>query len=160
MILAVAACEDIAGLKVSNRLIVAGWGIAFLFRLHDDGLYGILYWILGVIVPVFLLYALFLFRMLGAGDIKLISVIGGFCGVVFCIRVFIFALFAGGVLCFFKCIHYGYLLNRLRYFTAYFKDILLRRTIKAYYIRERDGTDIVIPFSAAIGIGFLAAYGM
>lgn len=61
---------------------------------------------------------------------------------------------------FFQMYSLWYLLNRLRYFTAYFKDILLSRTIKAYYIRERDGTDIVIPFSAAIGIGFLAAYGM
>jgi len=160
VILAVAACEDIAGFKVSNRLIVTGWGIAFLFRLHDGGLYGIIYWILGVIAPVIILYALFLLGMLGAGDIKLISVIGGFCGVAFCVRVFILALFAGGVLCFIKCIHYGYLLNRLQYFAAYFRDILRRRTIKAYYIRERDGEAVVIPFSAAIGIGFLAAYGM
>ncbi len=134
--------------------------MGFLLRLGDSGLYGIAYWFSGVMIPIAILYALFLLGMLGAGDIKLISVIGGFCGVSCCIKVFVFALFAGGILSFFKCIRHGYLLSRLQYFTAYFSDILRGRTIKAYYIRKRDGDAVVIPFSAAIGIGFLAAYGI
>ncbi len=159
MILAAAACEDIARLKISNGLIIAGWLTGLLYRVTACGAYGIVYWLAGVLVPIFLLFILFCFRMIGAADIKIISVIGGFCGIVYSIRVFIAALFFGGILSVIRCIRFGYLKDRLRYFILYIRNIIRTKTIEAYYVKERDGEDTAIPFSAAIGLGFITVYG-
>lgn len=97
--------------------------------------------------------------MIGAADIKVLSVVGAFCGAGYSIRVFIAAIFIGGILSVIRCIRFGYLRNRLRYFNEYFTRIMRTKTIEPYYDRERDGKDAAIPFSAAIGIGFFAVYG-
>ena len=64
--------------KISNRLIVSGliWGLAF--RLMGDGMAGVLPFLIHISIPVILLFLLFSLRILGAGDIKLFSIAGGF----------------------------------------------------------------------------------
>lgn len=158
IILAVAAFEDIMHLKVENRLIVLGWCIGLLLRIRVSGIYGVVYWIFGASVPLILLFILFYFKMIGAADIKIISVIGGFYGAVYSIKVFIMALFIGGILSVIRCIRFGYLKNRMKYFAEYIRNIIKTGTIGAYYIRERDGKDAAIPFTAAIGLSFFTVY--
>ena len=64
--------------KISNRLIVSGliWGLAF--RLMGDGMAGVLPFLIHISIPVILFILLFQIRAIGAGDIKLFSVVGGF----------------------------------------------------------------------------------
>ena len=64
--------------KISNRLIVSGliWGLAF--RLMGDGMAGVLPFLIHISIPVILFILLFQIRAIGAGDIKLFSVAGGF----------------------------------------------------------------------------------
>lgn len=64
--------------KISNRLIVSGliWGLAF--RLLGEGSAGAVHFLMNISIPVILLFLLFSLRVLGAGDIKLFSVAGGF----------------------------------------------------------------------------------
>lgn len=158
IIMAFAACEDIAHLKVRNGLVIYGWCMGLFFKITEFGVCGVIYWIMGVTVPLCLLSVLFCFRMFGAADIKLISVIGGFYGAGYSIKVFVMALFIGGVLSVIRCIRFGYLKNRLRYFAEYIKNIIRTKAIDAYYISERDEKNVAIPFSTAIGVGFLAVY--
>lgn len=154
-ILTVAAYEDITDFRVSNRLIISGYLLGLLYRMINYGVVGgLTEFVKGVILPVVILYILFVFRMLGAGDIKLISVIGGFCGTGFSLRVFVAALFAGSILSIVRCIQHGYLWNRLEYFREYVTDFIINKQVKAYYLRERDGDSVVIPFSVSIGIGY------
>ena len=67
--------------KISNRLIVSGliWGLAF--RLMGDGMAGVLPFLIHISIPVILFILLFQIRAIGAGDIKLFSVVGGFLGI-------------------------------------------------------------------------------
>lgn len=64
--------------KISNRLIVSGlfWGLAF--RLLGEGSAGLVHFLVNISIPVILLFLLFQMRVVGAGDIKLFSVAGGF----------------------------------------------------------------------------------
>ena len=62
--------------KVSNKLIVAGLSIGSLFQAAEYQALGIYYFLRNISVPVILLYLLFQMRVLGAGDIKLFSMIG------------------------------------------------------------------------------------
>lgn len=69
---------DIREMRISNRLIVSGfvWGLAS--RVLGEGCLGIVYFLMNISIPVILLFFLFRMRALGAGDIKLFSVAGGF----------------------------------------------------------------------------------
>lgn len=71
---------DLAGNRISNRYLTAGWlagAAAVLARPSPEGLVNYLG---GCILPILLLFILFYFRMMGAGDIKLLSVLCGMVG--------------------------------------------------------------------------------
>lgn len=75
--LIVAAAQDIRSGKVSNGLIATGLMAGAAFQLAEHGAVGAYYFLRNISVPVILLYLLFQMRVLGAGDIKLFSMIGG-----------------------------------------------------------------------------------
>ncbi len=74
----IAVGMDLKCMRISNRLILVGLGIAFVQRLLGEGVSGVLTWAFQISIPVIVLYLLFLVGILGAGDIKLFSIIGGF----------------------------------------------------------------------------------
>jgi len=74
----IAVGMDLKYTRISNRLILVGMGMALIQRLLCEGISGVLTAIFQISFPVIVLYLLFLIGALGAGDIKLFSVIGGF----------------------------------------------------------------------------------
>lgn len=74
----VAVFTDMTQTRISNRLIVAGLLLGLILRIIGEGWIGILVFIVNISIPVVLLYPLFCLRALGAGDIKLFSVVGAF----------------------------------------------------------------------------------
>lgn len=154
-VLTVAAYSDYREYCVRNELILTGWIISMSFRVYYMGLDGLLIWIFSVVSSGLIMIVLFIFKMLGAGDVKLLSVVGGFTGIVFAAKVFAAAVIVGGVLSVVRCIQYGYLFKRLSYFTDYISEFVKSKCIRPYYVKERDGNSIVIPFSIAIGLGYV-----
>lgn len=73
----IAVGMDLKRMKISNRLIFIGLGIALVRRVLCEGILGVLTWGFQISFPVIVLYLLFLVGVLGAGDIKLFSLIGG-----------------------------------------------------------------------------------
>lgn len=93
--------------------------------------------------------------MLGAGDIKLFSVIGGLYGAHAVINIIILAFLAGGILSIIRLIQVKNFKSRLQYLAVFILKQYRKKEIEKYYIKERDGTEMVIPFTIAIGMGFL-----
>ena len=69
---------DMIQTRISNRLIVLGLTLGFFFRFMTEGSKGILFFVVNSSIPVILLYLLFQMHALGAGDIKLFSMVGAF----------------------------------------------------------------------------------
>lgn len=69
---------DMIQTRISNRLIVLGLVSGCFFRFMTEGSKGIFFCFVNISIPVILLYLLFQMRALGAGDIKLFSMIGTF----------------------------------------------------------------------------------
>lgn len=93
--LSLAAGQDIRSGKISNRLIVLGMvfgGCLQVLQHHAEGIY---FFLRNISVPIILFYLLFQMRVLGAGDIKLFSMMG--------------SILTIQELC--KCIVYGFLHN-------------------------------------------------
>ena len=75
-IVIMAVVQDLQSMKISNRLILAGLVLSLVFGIILGRAPQILYILGNIFFPVIVLYLLYLLGVLGAGDIKLFSVIG------------------------------------------------------------------------------------
>lgn len=75
-----AALMDIQRAKVDNGWLLFCVLVSLFTRIWKMDVSSLETWICGLLVPILILGILFIFRMLGAGDIKLLSVIGSMIG--------------------------------------------------------------------------------
>lgn len=92
-----AVYTDMTQTRISNRLIVLGLIVGFIFRVFTEGSMGVLFYIVNISIPVILLYLLFQMRALGAGDIKLFSMIGAFLSTEQLLEMMVLAFCVGAV---------------------------------------------------------------
>lgn len=97
---------DLRSMKISNRLIFIGWEISLIRRIVCDGIGGLFTGVFLISFPVILLYLLFLVGALGAGDIKLFSLIGGFINFKELISCIVFAFLFAAIFSFAKMVYY------------------------------------------------------
>ena len=93
-----AVAMDMYCMRISNRLIVAGLVSSFLLRIGQGGWSELLPYLGNILFPVVTLYLLYLSGGLGAGDIKLFSIIGGFTNFICLAQCMIAAFVIGGAL--------------------------------------------------------------
>ena len=93
-----AVYTDMTRTIISNRLIVFGLLCGLVFRIFGEGKAGILVYIVNISIPVILLYLLFCMRALGAGDIKLFSMVGAFISTEQLLQMMMLSFLAGAVL--------------------------------------------------------------
>ena len=112
--------------KIPNALILAGLGMGFIYQSVLNGAAGAVLFLGGIFLPVLVFGPLYYFRMIGAGDIKLMSVIGAFMGPADCLSCMLGAVLAGGVLAFGLVLYHHDLSVRLFCFADYVREY--RRT--------------------------------
>lgn len=106
-----AVITDIRFRKISNRLIIIGLGTALIRRLLLEGSAGLLTGVIQISLPVILLYLLFYTGVLGAGDIKLFSLIGGYIQLNELAICVVAAFVIGGIWSFFLLLSKGFRLK-------------------------------------------------
>lgn len=89
---------DLKAFKIKNSLILVAFGFGILFLIYNITFSNLVHSFGGAILPIILLFPLFLCRALGAGDIKLFAVIGFFFGASFVLNVMLYSLFVAGLL--------------------------------------------------------------
>ena len=72
----VAVVQDICRMRIKNELIIAGMGLGMIFRFGGDGISSVVPVLGNILFPVLLLFLIFRIGAIGAGDIKLFSMIG------------------------------------------------------------------------------------
>ena len=144
--------------KIANRLIFAGVFAGVVFWLRDISIKNLADFLGGFLLPILICWIPFRMHAIGAGDIKLFSVIGCINGsreILYCI-VFSFLAAAG--------ISLGRLLSQKQLWTSlagcvqYFYQILSQQKIVPYPGREEKGHKI--HFSLSILLGFVACVGV
>lgn len=176
-VLAAGAAADLKFRKVPNGMIwfgtVTGLGILTMERLSGDGGaagavftghagLGIWQWLsmcggyvlrLGLVCA--LGFPLFLFRMMGAGDVKLMAVIAAWLGWHDGVVVIGYGFLIGAFWALLKMCLSGIFWQRISYFIAYFRRLFLTKEKTPYYLANRDGDEVVIPFAVCLFCGFL-----
>lgn len=77
-LLALAVVSDIKTYRIPNVLNAFGCLTGMMYGVLSGGTRGLFRSLIGIVVPVLMLMVLFFFRIVGAGDIKLLSAIGSF----------------------------------------------------------------------------------
>lgn len=119
-LLIVAVGMDFRCMRISNRLILIGLVYALIRRVLCDGISGLFTGLFLISFPVIILYLLFLVGALGAGDIKLFSLIGGFLNLKELIWCIVFAFLFAAVFSLIKMISYGRFFSGLKRALHYF----------------------------------------
>lgn len=105
VLLLMAVYTDMTKTIIRNRLIIVGFILGLAFRIFGEGRDGFLVYIVNISIPMILLYLLFCWHALGAGDIKLFSMIGAFISTKQLLQIMMMAFGVGAVMGSFKMIH-------------------------------------------------------
>lgn len=156
LLLSLAAAMDIQSGKIRNRLIFTGLAAGFFFQVAEAGWKGAGVFLRNVSIPVILCYLLFLMHALGAGDIKLFSVIGGIWDLhILKLTIIISFLVAAGM-SLWKMLYHRNLISRLCILRKYLYQVIVTFQLPEYPEGDQ-GKQHIIHFSIAIFIGFLVA---
>ena len=151
VLILIAVGMDVKSMRISNRLILMGLGISFIRRFCCEGIFGIFTGVFLISFPVILLYLLFLAGALGAGDIKLFSLIGGFVNFKELMWCIVYAFLFAAVFSVLKMLYYRIFFSSMRNVFYYFIRVFMGERL-AYV--PLDKTKNRIHFSVAILCGF------
>ncbi len=157
-IISVAAFMDILTYKIKNSLIVCAVVVGFFFRFMEESWTGILSAAAGIAVPILCLWLLFCLRALGAGDIKLLSVVGCFLGASEVLNCILYSIFIGGVMSLGKLLYTGNVRLRFHALFTYLKKGIQTGCCEPYRGVQEITKESVIHFSIAILLGVLLCW--
>lgn len=162
---------DIKDYRVPNQWILAGWLIGLSYQIYIFHLKGFSLWFVSVLIPILILFPLYALKVLGAGDVKLLSVAFGIYGssTGFSQLIYIGVLSGAGAL--FHLLIKKQLRSRFLWLGNYVREVyagivmgegnLKNKVISsiknqgAYYDKQRDGFEPAMHFTVFIGLGIL-----
>lgn len=152
-----AVLEDFRNRRIPNWWIVFGIGIG-LFSLLGERTNPYLYYVIGCLIPFFLLIILYIIRVLGAGDIKLFMIVGLFLGKIEILHVIAWSFLFGGIYAVIKLIRRKSFRQRFTYLLSYVKRAAVSGKLEDYVTGSWD-EEIVLHFSLCILLGCLPVIG-
>lgn len=132
----VAMLMDLRSGKADNGWILFSMAAGFCMLLLEKGPAAIPDFALGAVLPLFLLGGLFLFGMLGAGDIKLFCVLGSVMGMEAVLKCIFLSMFTGACISFAILKSEGNFCHRFHYFLGYVKETVTTQQILPYSKRD------------------------
>jgi prepilin peptidase CpaA len=107
LILSVAAFADVRTHRIPNALVFGGIVMGIVLHAHTDGLDGAYASFAGVAVAMGLLLPAYAWRLIGAGDVKLLGAVGAFLGPAGAFGAVVATFIAGGLLAFAMSLRQG-----------------------------------------------------
>lgn len=158
-VLAICLYTDVTSRKIYNKVLLPTCISAIIYHLLTGGL-GQGWWsVRGLLLGIALLVIPFSMGGIGAGDVKLLGIIGALKGPDFVLIAFLAGAIVGGVMSAVYLIKQKNILTILKKIgcNAYFMAMGAPRTEGK--VSDNDNqTEVTIPYGAAIAIGTAAAY--
>ncbi|MDF2886414.1 MAG: peptidase prepilin type [Lacrimispora sp.] len=164
-ILAAGSYFDVREHRIPNWLIFVGMATGLLLSGMATGREGqnqAALWVMMFFLGRFLIvtaafFLLFLCRMIGAGDIKIIALICAYLGYGNGSTAVAAGFLIGAIWSLVLMTVKGSTFHRFSYFLTYFRSFIQTKKITAYYSSSRDGYDAVIPLGFCMFLGTLLA---
>ena len=156
MLLSIAIVYDWKYYRIPNWLIGIGLAAGFCYQIIVNGSHGVLSFLTGAFVCFLIMFPFSMLRMFGAGDVKLLMVIGSFFGVSFTIKFLVVAFIIGAAISLGKMLKHQNLGVRLQYLANYFYVICTtKRLVKYEQGTLQQQEESVIRFSIPMGLAFI-----
>lgn len=155
ILLLFAAYSDRKQHRIANELIIAGWSMGCMYNFWSGGISSLGNGILSLLVPVLVGWPLYRIGGIGAGDIKLCSVISVFYGLRFLGRVLVIMSVIAGSMALFRLWKSAELKQRCLSLLVYILQGQYR--YRKYYTASGDGRGRVIPLAPVTWIAYCLA---
>lgn len=133
---AVAMVMDLRTAKVDNGWILFSIGMGLGIRLWEEGAAGLISFAAGCLLPLVVLGGLFLFHMMGAGDIKLFCALGSAWGARAVWKCILVSFILGAGISIAILISEGNISQRFQYFLRYIDETVKTGQIRPYSRRD------------------------
>lgn len=155
-LLTIATWHDVRSHRIPNALVLTGWVAGILLSAWLHGVTGIVSAVEGGVLGLAALLPFYMMRTLGAGDVKLMAVVGVFLGPTDVLMAILGTFLAGGVMALVVAIRVGMLSRllqnlKLMLFGAVVK-ISARQAPRIDDLPESVGK---LPYAVAITVGTL-----
>jgi len=143
--------------RIPNAVTVIGilWGASY--QIFDKGIMGLFLFLGGVILPVVLFGGFYFFRMIGAGDIKLMCAVGGFLGPSACFSCITTSVLFGGIISLAIIIRRRNFSQRIIYLSDYMDRYSREKQWRSYLTGAKE--DARFCFSVPVLLGVLCYIG-
>lgn len=159
LILAGAIYTDLTSRRIPNLLLLLGIASALVWHYYWDGMTGLMFAVQGLGTGILLLVIPFILGGMGAGDVKLLGMIGAFKGAAFALETFIWMALVGGFLAVAFLIKEGQLVNTLRRLgRGLLWAVFLGKKEMFLDSADRKEFSVYFPYGVAIAIGALITY--
>lgn len=155
-LLAIAAKFDITSRRIPNQLVLAGLIASFILQINFNGFEGFKAWGLGLLVGFGLLLPLYLLHVMGAGDVKLMAMVGSFIGPFFVLGAALATLVIGGILAITMAMYSGILTQTLKNVRTML-TLGMHKTVSGAGVQLDAPTNSAgsLPYAVAIALGTL-----
>lgn len=157
--------QDLRYGKVSNCWILLGIAVFLTSRLMvfirgpsetvADFFTDSIGFMLRFILVILIFFVLFLFHMMGAGDIKVMALIGGYLGLSEGFRIIFYGLTASALWSLLFMIHKKNLMKRIQYFFRFMHCFFVTGEIRAYHEKGGNNRQAGIALVPFFWLGFL-----
>jgi prepilin peptidase CpaA len=148
--LSIAALTDWREHKIYNKLLVPAFFVALLLNTSQGGVSGLKISLLGAAIGFALLLLPYLMGGMGAGDVKLLAVIGAFGGAQFVLTSFMYGAIIGGLISVLLLARRRALGNTLKHYLRFFPFI---RKPQHFSEVMNNGSQEKFPYGIAIALG-------
>jgi prepilin peptidase CpaA len=160
--IAVCLYTDLSERKIYNNVVLAGIIVSLIYNVIVLGpLNGAVFTFTGLFTGIFLLIIPFVAGGLGAGDVKMLGMIGAFLGYSMVVEVLLVSALVGGIFAVVTLIRGKGILKRLWRLVSGFIFYML--TQKSVYLHTLDDDEMkrsAIPYGAALSAGVIIIYIM
>ena len=157
LLLILAVIYDQREQRIPNILTLTGLILGIIWNIYTNGLLGIMFSLQGFVVGITLLFIPFALRGMGAGDVKLLGMVGAFKGALFAFHTFIAMALWGGLIAVILLINKGQLGKTLgRLWGGLLMHLFKVRKMQESIQSSNSG--ISFPYALAIALGAVSAY--
>ena len=156
MVLVICVITDIRYRRIYNIIIFPVISIALVSHLAIGGLEGLRFALLGFIVGFIILIIPYLMGGMGAGDVKLLALIGTIKGMYFVINTALYMAIFGALIALVIMIFRKGVILRLKAI-GYFVSCM-RFGIKNSLWVDREGLQVTYPYGVAIALGTMFSF--
>lgn len=159
-LLVICSYTDLRYGRIPNIVLLPAAFLSLVIHLWQGGLQGILLWAQGLGLGVALFILPFLGGGLGAGDVKLLGVIGAMKGPTFVFYCFLATALMGGLISILILLYQRKLAPTLKQISAGLKILFCSGLTLCNLPRleENDGNSSVFPYGIAIVLGTITTY--